>query len=234
MIKNILFVVLIGIGCLTFQSCSPIHRVQIDSISKPEACLKNRYLLVPGNQNCDSNDLQFCEFATYADRALMHAGFVKANCPENADVMIYLFYSVSDPETYQYTYTLPVYGQTGYSASTTCSSVNYCGNSAYGCSTTNYTPTYGVVGSSMHIGTAIRYQLSLGLFAYERHMQGSLWETKAFCWTPTGDLRFMFPVLLGATEPYIGRNTGMRVEVDIAENDERIQRIKGICDGCGR
>jgi len=224
MFKYLVLVVSLG---LSLQSCAPTHSVEIDSISKPQACMKNTYVLMPANEQCDQNDLIFCEFSTYADRALMQSGFIKANCPENADVTILLNYEVGEPYSYQYTYSVPIYGQTGVNVTTT---------NSYGCynsySTTNCTPTYGIVGSETHVGTKIAFPHYLWLLGYDRRgmecNKSPMWETKARCAFSTGDLRFMFPIMLAATQPYIAKSTGQMIVVEISEDAEKISAIKGI------
>lgn len=221
MLKYFILVVTLG---LSLQSCAPVHTIEIDSISTPQACMKNTYVLLPANEKCDPNDLLFCEFFAYTDRALMQSGFVKVCRPEQAAVTILLNYEVGEPYTYQYTYSVPVYGQTGVNA---CTTTNYGCYSSY--STTSYTPTYGIVGSETHVGTKIAYPHYFWLVGYDNTCsRGQLWETKARCASNSGDLRFMFPIMLAATQPYIAKNTCQRIKVDISEDDEKISTLKGI------
>jgi hypothetical protein len=55
-----------------------------------------------------------------------------------------------------------------------------------------------------------------------------LWKTTVTSSGSSGDLRRVFPILVGASQQYIGKNTGQKVEVDLYEEDERVSGIKGI------
>jgi hypothetical protein len=53
-----------------------------------------------------------------------------------------------------------------------------------------------------------------------------VWKTTATNISPIGDLRRVFPVLLAASKPYIGTNTGKKVNIRLTENDKRVIEIK--------
>ena len=49
--------------------------------------------------------------------------------------------------------------------------------------------------------------------------------------TSTGlssDLRRVFPILIGASQQYIGTNTGQKLKIKIYEDDKRILDVKGL------
>jgi hypothetical protein len=97
-------------GCAT-----PVRfEVRIDSISSGQIG-KTKYTLLPGKEGVSSGDLQFQEFATYAHRALEQKGFIEVTNLDNADIAIFLYYSISKPSEHQYSYSTPIYGQTGVS-----------------------------------------------------------------------------------------------------------------------
>lgn len=221
---------------LAFNSCAPIYNVNVDSISSPTAKQKNRYILLPGNESSDETDLQFMEFATYTEKALHDSGFVKADCIEEADVAIYLHYGISDPLVSHYTYSLPVWGQTGVSASTTSGVVTRCGRSAIYSNQTTYTPNYGVVGSTTHVGTLISFARHFALLGVdikksEKNQNAvQLWSTKVNSVGESGDLRRVFPVLLGASQKYIATNTGGNITITLREDDAEVLRVKGLLE----
>jgi hypothetical protein len=209
--------------------------VTVDSICSFNAKEKKKYILLPGNENCKKSDLQFIEFAEYTHKALQSAGFVKASTLDEADVGILLCYGISEPHLYQYTYSLPVYGQTGISASHSQGTVNTFGNTTMYSGQTNYTPSYGVVGSSTHIGTSIFFARYLALSGYDLKKfkktnklddLEELWSTKANSVGETGDLRLIFPILLAASQNHIASSTGKKINYELKESDERVQNLK--------
>lgn len=150
----ILFFFMIAVlsGCATVRPQRQYH-VEVDSLAAPTAREKHTYLLLPGNEGITWDDLQFQEYALYVMRVLNSQGFISADKAEDADVAIVLSYGIGDPKTRQYSYALPVWGETGVSSSHTYGTATAYGNSAYYSGTTTYTPTYGVTGYATQLGS---------------------------------------------------------------------------------
>lgn len=218
------------------QACAvgPQFHVNVDSISAPEAVTKTKYFLLPGVKDVEVGDLQYREYAAYVERALMSKGYSKASSFTDADIAIFLGYGIGDPDTRQFTYSLPTYGQTGVSSANTYGTVNTYGNTATYSGTTTYTPTYGVTGSTTHTGTQTTYFRYMWLDAVdldeyrktEKEIQ--LWKTTVTSTGSSGDLRQVFPILVAASKPHIGSNTGKKVKVILSEGDKRVTEIKGL------
>lgn len=210
----------------------PFH-VAVDSLASPAAQQKRTYLLLPGNEGVTWDDLQFQEYAGYVMRVLNAQGFVSAQKADAADVAIVLSYGIGDPQKTQYSYSLPVWGQTGVSSAHTYGTATAYGNSASYSGTTTYTPTYGVTGYTSHVGTQttyFRYALITGydFKAFkESEKQIQLWRTTVTSSGSSGDLRQVFPILISATVPYLATNTGKQVPVQLYENDKIVRAVKG-------
>jgi hypothetical protein len=56
----------------------------------------------------------------------------------------------------------------------------------------------------------------------------NLWKTSVISSGSSNDLRFIFPVLVAAAMPYIGTNTGRKIEVSLSESDKNVLEIRGI------
>lgn len=225
-----LLAALVVSGCATTQ---PQFSVKVDSISGQTAD-KGSYILLPGNKDTKTEDLQFKEYAGYVNRALIKQGFVPAESFEKSNIAIFLVYGIGDPQEHQYSYSIPTYGQTGVSSSfTTGSTSSYGGYGSYSGMTT-YTPTYGITGSTSHTGsytTYFRFMVldAVDLDEYKKSKKEvQLWKTTVTSSGSSGDLRQVFPILVAASQQYIGENTGQKVEVDIYEEDERVIEVKGI------
>lgn len=216
-------------GCATF-------RVNVDSISSSDAESKKSYILLPGLKNMEPTDLQFKEYAIYIEKALTSRGFVKANGLEDASIAIFLVYGIGNPQENIYSYSLPIWGQTGVSSADTFGHINTFGNTTTYSGTTIYTPTYGITGYMPIVNSYTTYFRFLMLDAVDldEYKQSQkitqLWQTTVTSAGSSDDLRFVFPILVAASKPYIGTNTGKKVEISLTENDESVVEIKNISE----
>lgn len=233
--KHRFLLVVITVTLLT--GCATVHQsynVNVDSINAPQTEFKTKYLLLSGIKDVGEDDLQFREYAGYVDRALAMIGYTKATSFDEAEIAVYLSYGIGDPESHTYSYSVPTWGQTGVSSSTTYGTVNVYGNTASYSGTTTYTPQYGVTGSRTHVGTIITYFRYMILDAIDLEEYGEteekrqLWKTTVTSTGTSGDLRQVFPVLVAASKEYFGTNTGKKVRVILYENDERVIEVKGL------
>jgi hypothetical protein len=231
--RPVLFIVMCSV---LLVGCATKFYVSVDSISAPEASLKKKYILLPGLKDIEPSDLQFKEYAGYVEKALTSMGFARTDSIEDANVAIFVVYGIGDPQEHQYIYSLPVWGQTGISSSTTYGTLSTYGGygSYYG--TTTYTPKYGITGYTTHTGnytTYFRFFIldAVDLEEYKRSQKVvQLWQTTVTSTGSSGDLRRVFPVLVAAAKPYIGANTGKQVEVTLTENDKAVVEIRGLTE----
>ena len=213
---------------LMLASCTRYH-INVDSISSGKHT-KNSYVLLPGDKSISASDLQFKEYASYVNRALIKQGFTSADSFQDASLAIFLTYGIGEPEQQLYTYSVPTYGQTGVSSSNTTGTLNTDGSYS---GTTTYTSTYGVTGSTTHVGTKTTYFRFVVMDAFDldeykaSEKEVQLWKTTVTSTGSSGDLRMVFPILVAASQEYIGTNTGKKVKVKMFTTDERITEIKG-------
>jgi len=212
----------------------PKFYVNVDSISSQGAGAKKTFVLLPGNKDTSVEDLQFREFASYVRRALTSKGFVPADGIEKADIAIFLAYGIGDPKEHLYSYSLPVFGQTGVSSATTFGTLSTYGGFGTYSATTTFTPTYGITGYTSHVGsytTYFRYMLldayDLNQYRKEKKLK-ELWRTTVTSTGSSSDLRRVFPILVAGSKPYIGSNTENKIEVVLDENDSEVLAIKGV------
>lgn len=207
--------------------------VGVDSLAAPEASIKKRFVLFPGNKGVSPDDLQFREFAAYIERALTARGFSLVPIQE-ADIAIFVSYGVGNPEHHEYTKNIPIYGQTGISSATTSGTVSTFGNmgSRYS-ATTTYTPTYGITGYQAQTHRYTTYTRFLFLQAYDlaryrtEGQQVQVWTTAGISTGSSDDLRDIFPYLAASLQPYIAENTGKRTQVVVDDLDQRVIEIRG-------
>lgn len=235
-LKNIFLASLLA-GVTFLSGCAGMQLTQfisnVDSLAQADAVAKKRYVLLPAGKAVEVGDLQFQEFSAYVEKVLSEKGFVKAASFQDADLVIFLAYSIGDPQTFQYTYSIPTYGQTGVSSSNTYGTVSsYGGLSTYSGRTT-YTPTFGVTGETTHIGTDTVYSRFLFLDAYDvpnyikENKMTQVWKTSVVSTGSSGDLRLVVPYMVAAMKPYLGMNTGRKIEVQVPANDPFVQVLRG-------
>lgn len=229
-IKYIIFFCLIP--CI---GCTPYY-VNVNSISSGVSYSGAKCILLPMDPNItSSNNLQFQEYASYIKTALRINEYELTENINEAKIIVFLSYGISKPHERIYSYSTPVWGQTGISSAYTTGSIHsYGGGSASFSGTTTYTPQYGITGYQSHIGTSITYNrfIFLGAYDLEEYIRTKkevqVWETTAVSTGDSGDLRQVFPVMVAALSKYIGKNTGKQIEVSLFENDVRVKEIKGI------
>lgn len=242
LIITLLLGVVVLSGCATMRP--PTYLVQVDSIGNDSE--NKTYILLSSNKDTKTDDLQFKEYATYLNRALQARGFVPAKNIQEANVAIFLSYGIGDPREHQYTYSLPIWGKTGISSSTTYGTSNTYGSlNTYGnygtytgntnsTSTTTYTPTYGITGSVARSGsytTFFRFMLlnAIDLDEYKRSKKEiQLWKTTVTSSGSSSDLRRVFPILVAASKNHIATNTGKKLQIKLLEKDAQVMAIKGI------
>jgi hypothetical protein len=221
-------VVLGAFGCATTR-----FAVQVDSITAPDHDPGSKYVLLPGREEVAANDLQYREFAAYVERALQARGFKQADSADEADVAILLNYGIGEPQTTTYTYSLPIYGQTGGGKATYSGSTYGPGGYSHTTGTIQQQPTYGVVGSQTHTGSVTTYFRYLILDAVDlrayRESQAivPVWKTTVTSTGSSGDLRRVLPVLVGAAVEHVATNTGQQVNIELGESDPRVLQVRG-------
>jgi hypothetical protein len=226
--KSLFLVILLLSGCTTTQ-----FEVNIDSISDPNHTQKT-YIILPVNKGVKATDLQFKEYAAYVNRALVQQGLIQADPPNKADLVVFLYYGIGEPQVHNYSYSIPTFGQTGISSSNTTGSINsYGGYSSYS-ATTSYTPTFGVTGSIPVNDTVVTYSRFIILEGLDyaelvnNKKEIQLWKTTITSTGTSSDLRLVFPVMIGAAKEYFLKNSGKKIQVDISEDDNRVIEVKGI------
>lgn len=221
------------------------YRVAVSALAAPGADLARRYVLIPADENTSPEDLQFQEYAQYLHRAMALQGFKQAPDSRDADIFVLMAYTIGDPQEHVQAYSVPQWGQTGvasrttYGTANTFGSANVYGNSGSYSGTTNYSittyyqPTYGITGYSTRITKSTTYTRLLNLFAFDAAQTRSgrdpdeLWRVSVVSTGRSGDLRSVFPVLVAAAHPYLGKATGGRaVTLTLSENDSRVRQIR--------
>lgn len=225
-----LLVALLG-GCAGLDTIPPIT-VTVDAIAGGQASYKRTYWLMPGNTGVSRDDLQFQEYAGYIHPGLTTTGFRESQKLEDADIVIFVSYGIGDPKSHTSTYSLPLWGQTGYSGSMTTGTVNSFGGNLNYNSYTTYTPTYGITGYTTHtqqVTTYFRYLVldAYDIDAYKRDKKFSqVWRSTTTSTGSSGDLRYIMPALVIGSFKYWGTSTGQRVSSSFDLDDPAVEDLR--------
>ena len=158
---------------------------------------------------------------------------MKSHSLKDADILIFVTYAIGDPKTHQYTYSVPTYGQTGIASTQTSGTVNAYGNTATYSGTTTYTPTFGITGQSTRSADVTTYTRFLVLDAYDvesyirDQKMNQVWKTSVTSTGSSGDLRLVMPYMVAALQPYVGTNTGRKVDVTVRASDPIVSKMRG-------
>lgn len=198
--------------------------VQVSGLAAADAPLASEVALVPARPNVDS--LEWSEFSEYLEHALSQEGFRPTSSQEAAETVVFVDYGISGPEQYEYTSQEPVFGQVG---SSTTYQTTYNAYGGYGLQSTT-TPEIGITHYRSQTNVGTRFHRFLDLTAFQRQADGTLseeplWQTRMRSSGTSGDLRRVFPVLVAAAQPYIGRSTGQTLTVTLKEKDRRVQDV---------
>ncbi|MGA2093260.1 MAG: hypothetical protein ABSH16_07650 [Sedimentisphaerales bacterium] len=227
--------IVISIILLFCVGCGRPFQVNINSISSGKILSGSKCVILPLDPNIVTDQLQYQEYSSYIKRALEKKGYEVTDNGRESKIVVFLNYGISDPHESIYSYNTPVWGQTGISSSYTTGTINSYGSgmASYSGKTT-YTPQYGITGYQTNVGTMITFTRFLVLDAYDldeyrkTNNAVQLWRTTAISTGSSGDLRFVFPIIVAASAEYMGTDTGKQIEISIYENDKRIKEIKGL------
>jgi hypothetical protein len=179
-----------------------------------------RFVVLPMGEGLRANDLQFQEYASYIIYALAGKGYEHVEALEQADVAVFLDYGIGNPEQVAYTYAFPVYVP----GSTTTVSGYSSGTGAITATATTK-PTYK---TKTGTGTRTQYtrRLVLDVVDVRQYLQTeevvSVWKTTVTSTGKSGDLRTVFPYLVYAAVPHLGKDTGKALKVTITDGDLKV------------
>jgi dihydrodipicolinate synthase/N-acetylneuraminate lyase len=96
-----------------------------------------------------------------------------------------------------------------------------------------FVPTYGVTGYTSGTYTQTTYSQFAIIEAFdssdaEQPSASQVWRVDLESIGQRNDLRQGLPIMLAAAMPYIGSNSGQKLELELDEDDDAVQFLKGI------
>lgn len=221
---------LFTIVALTLLSgCASRYVVQVSAIADADFdAATTRYVLRNGNIKNGEDDLFFREYSRYFIPILAEKGYQQVDSREQADLEIFLRYTVSKGSTGISTFTHPVYETIG---GNTINIVETKTDGSGGTTTTR--STVHIPPQTVYVGTAVEshsytlYTSNVALEAYSlKSAEKILWKTLISCTDESNDLRALMPVLATAAAPYLAANSGAAKTIQLRPDDPRISAIK--------
>jgi hypothetical protein len=227
-------------SCTVFKGYSPYQyvNVKLDAISSGENVANKKVaLMVCNNDNIPKNDLKNMELEGYIKKALVPKGYTFTDNNEDANIVIFYEYGITDPRYYTSEKIVPIWGVTGISSSvtTTIRQRTPITNRPYTQQYTYNTPSYGKVGERVVTETKIKYLCWANITAYDADYYRKtgedkmIWLTEIQSENENDNLRFVFPFMITAAREYIGQSRSNRIEVDFSANpvDSKVLDFKG-------
>lgn len=206
-------VIFVGFAWAMGGCTSTKYMVSVSAIASPEAENAKSYVLIPDSSEISSDNLQFQEFAVYLNRALVMDDFLRADNINHADFVILVGYTISSPVEHLQNRSIPQYGRIG--------------KDKYNRS------IYGTTGYSTRIGTYYTYMRNLDLLAVDAKtylLTGKireLWRVSAASTGYSDDLRLVFPYIVTAAQPYLGKSTDKHaITIEFKEDSAEVIRIR--------
>ena len=196
--------------------------VSLRAVSNPNFSAGTRYVLLPGNSGGHA-DREFEQYAGYVRKVLTELGYTELEAPDSADIVVLLSYGLDTSHIdLQHLFKPALYVPDG-----TLPIVAAVANG----STNAFASPYSEVNPLLMPVSAV-YRRWLSLEAFDAHAteKVTLWKIMAIERGYLPDLDKLFPIMLAACKPYIGRTTDKVVVVHMREDDEQVKMIKGDSD----
>jgi hypothetical protein len=173
-----------------------------------------KVFIFSGDPKVRPNTLEFKGYKKIVEKGLRVAGFKISKNPKEYDYFIYLKYGISEPNVEVKQKFVPIFGFDGPSSSTT-----YL-NSPTGNSATAHTYNSGagayLAGGYTKSWKEVTYKRYLSLAAYKPNKKNAkvekdfdqVWTVVTLSTGRSGDLRMIYPSLVGASIDYMGQDSG--------------------------
>ncbi len=162
---------LILIGCETTTKVS----TKVDAISIMPAEIEDRTIFIAPYEEQDDKSISWSSTMNILTAELQQKGFTAVDSRDKAAYIAYFGYGVDEGETITTQYSIPRYGVTGYSGSSTQSTVY--GNSIS--SNTTLNPSYGVTGYRSGSRTDIVFTRSIRFEIFDKKTKNQVFDASA-------------------------------------------------------
>lgn len=221
-------------ACL-FAGCAQTYHLRVDALADPETGDNGQsFTLENGFPENPGSSLRYQEVADFVGRALRARGHTPAEEPADADWVITVSASISEPLNETERTLEPIYYRTwGHSRIVRTPVVDQKGKVHYIATRIYLPPETYFAGYSGYDRSVVVYEKQLELTA--RTQEGEeVWTLRVEAVDRSSDLRSYLPYLVAAATPYLGEATDGSVVVRVKEGGETVQYLKGMAASPGR
>lgn len=215
--KMVFTLLLVGV----LSGCAHTEYVQVSAIKAKDATTQyKKFAIVSDRYQPVNDDLNFAEYARQVAVVLNQQGYVQVKNQQDAEVLISLSYRVSEPQVHTEIVNTPVYPRVG----------PFYGSrfGYYPYPMLGYPAYEPMVYQSIVYRKLIRLQsIDAGIYRKDKTVK-PLWDVLIVSNNDNGDLRYMFPYMLVAAQPYIGQDSQHSVTVSVDEQDPAVLNLKAI------
>ena len=210
---KLLYITTVSIAIVLFSGCSPMvnkYHVSIDAITAPKTSLQpETYVIKPLGDEQNSSDLRFQRYTQHLEKMLNQKGYKLATHANLAEQIIYFSYGLEKVQEERHIYQEPEV------------SVGISWGFPYGYYRWHH-PFWHDVGYTSYRTYERRYILYnryITIVAKDQHNK-ELWRVDTSSIGKSNNLRKIIPLLIDASEPYIGTDTQGAIELTIKEKIE--------------
>ncbi|MBH1918925.1 hypothetical protein [Serratia surfactantfaciens] len=221
---------------LVLSGCAQKPSVNVNAMTSGVATGKN-IVIIPARQELwNSNQLEYMQISRVVASTLSSSGYRMVDKVEDADQAILLDFNRSGAVSQARNVTMPIYGQTGVSSSTTYGTANttlnnygygYGTANTTGTSTTVYNPTYGITGTynTTVVDTFYGAAVSIQSFDSRKYLKTKqaimLWKSIATYVSSNADNISDYKGLARIASSFADKNTNgsVPISVDLRESN---------------
>ncbi|MFL2781152.1 MAG: hypothetical protein ACJZ9G_02875 [Rhodospirillales bacterium] len=167
------FALIIVGGC---QTLNPTIESNVTSFNQLPANWKGKSIQIKAYKKQNPKDLEWLSYRGKLESKLKKLGFNVVT--KNSDYIGFFGFAIDSGRTVTSTYSIPQWGQTGVSGSSTYGSLNTFGNTGTYSGTTTYTPTYRVTGYSQGTRRDTTYTRSMSFEIINKKSGNQLVKTQ--------------------------------------------------------
>lgn len=199
----------VSVAVLLLSSCAttPFYEVQINALAQQGNSGKTTYSLVA--EEGTPQDLLFDELSQYVKFALARRGMMEVEDPDAAQLVIVLGYAVSNRKVHVTKEKVPEY-------------ITSIDGEVLAFRQRTQTNLHTYYGRAMTL-SAVDFKVfrETGEIVY-------VWQTTTVSPGESSDIRRVFPAMVAATMPHIGRSTHEKITVRIKEDSPEVQEMRSV------
>ncbi len=210
------------------------HAIMVDSFGSDDGLRGRNCYVYAADSLIETNSLLFQEFYRYLKTILENNNYVVVDDIDQANLVIFFNYGISEPYYETYDRLVPIWGYAGATTTTTGNvRLNPYSNSVTYSEQTVSKPRTQITGYQTVTRTRRSYMRFTNLVAYdldyflEYNKEKRIWQTMITNIADSDDLRSVFPHMLIAGEGFIGRSSGHKQTIRVLYHDERVKALRG-------